>query len=107
MAVRDGQVALVRRPERGLLGGMLALPTSDWRDAAFDEAEARTLAPSGGDWRETGSVEHVFTHFSLTLQVYRRDGAGSAPPEAIWTPLPDAGAGLPTVFAKALTRALG
>ena len=107
VAVRDGQVALVRRPERGLLGGMLALPTSDWRDAAFDEDEALSLAPSGGGWRATGFVEHVFTHFSLTLAVYRRDGVGSAPPEAIWTPLADASKGLPTVFAKALTRALG
>src|SRR5262249_38076976 len=29
------QVALVRRPPKGLLGGMLALPTSDWRAARW------------------------------------------------------------------------
>ena len=28
---RGDEVALVRRPPKGLLGGMLALPTSDWR----------------------------------------------------------------------------
>jgi len=107
VAVRDGEVALVRRPRQGLLGGMLALPTSAWRDAEFDEKEALALAPAGGVWRAAGFVEHVFTHFSLTLQVYRRDGAGQAPQDAIWTPLEAASSGLPTVFAKALARALG
>src|SRR5580692_1999990 len=29
--VRDGKVALVRRLPKGLLGGMLGLPTTDWR----------------------------------------------------------------------------
>src|SRR5262249_24514967 len=39
---RGGEVALVRRPPKGLLGGMLALPTSDWG--------APAPAPLG-DWR--------------------------------------------------------
>ena len=41
---RGDQVALVRRPPKGLLGGMLALPTSDWR------AERQHVhAPPAGD----------------------------------------------------------
>ena len=29
----DGHVWLVRRPDKGMLGGMRALPSSDWNDA--------------------------------------------------------------------------
>lgn len=57
----QGRVGLVRRPERGLLGGMLGLPTSDW-----SAAPAETRPPLAADWRAAGSVEHVFTHFALT-----------------------------------------
>ncbi len=39
-----GQVALVRRPPRGLLGGMLGLPTSDWRPAPFQAEPPATAA---------------------------------------------------------------
>ena len=54
---RDGALWLVRRPATGLLGGMAALPGSDWTDAPQP-------AP-----RQLGSIRHVFTHFSLDLAV--------------------------------------
>lgn len=92
-----GRVALERRPDKGLLGGMTGLPTSDW-SAAPSEAP-----PVAADWREAGSVEHVFTHFSLTLTV--RVATAVKPGDWIWTPVEQARAALPTVFAKALDRA--
>ncbi|OYW97235.1 MAG: A/G-specific adenine glycosylase, partial [Caulobacter vibrioides] len=42
---RGDEVALVRRPPKGLLGGMLGLPTSAWRAAPYDDAEAVAAAP--------------------------------------------------------------
>ncbi len=99
LATRDGQVALVRRPARGLLGGMLALPSSDWRSAPFTPAEVRSGAPAAGDWRSMGEIDHIFTHFSLTLQVWRAEVAGEVE-GAVWTPLADADEGLPSVFLK-------
>ncbi len=93
---RGDQVALVRRPPKGLLGGMLALPTSDWAAAAPE-------IPGG--WTHAGAVEHVFTHFSLTLQVVVAENSG--PDEAIWTEVDEARAALPTVFRKALDRGWG
>lgn len=103
VALRDGAVALVRRPERGLLGGMLALPTSDWRDRPWSPAELASTAPAAADWCLAGSVEHVFTHFSLTLDVY----VGEAEvPGAEWRAVSEAATGLPSVFAKALQRGL-
>ena len=96
-------MALVRRPAKGLLGGMLALPTSDWRSAPFLSAEAQSAAPLAADWRPAGEIEHVFTHFALTLQVWRAEVSGDFE-GAIWTPMAEAGEGLPSVFLKALTR---
>ena len=92
-----GRVALVRRPDKGLLGGMLGLPTSDWSAAPSD-----ATPPVAADWREAGAIEHVFTHFSLTLTVRVADGGG----DFIWTDPDEALASLPTVFRKALERGL-
>ena len=39
------RVALVRRPAKGLLGGMLALPTGDWRAEPWSDAAAIAAAP--------------------------------------------------------------
>ncbi|MEM6653461.1 MAG: A/G-specific adenine glycosylase [Pseudomonadota bacterium] len=85
-----------RRPERGLLGGMLGLPTSEWSGML-----APAKFPIKADWQEVGEVRHVFTHFALTLKVWRARGISSSS----MTPRADAVDGLPSVFAKALALA--
>jgi len=93
-------VLLVRRPARGLLGGMLALPSGPWGVVAEDGA------PAAADWTDAGAVDHVFTHFALILRV--RCAAAPARGEGIWWPVAELDrAGLPTVFAKAAARASG
>jgi len=92
---RDGEFWLVRRPDKGLLGGMAALPTTDWRAKKWPRAEALTYAPTKAAWKKTGQVRHVFTHFALTLDVYDAQAAPSG--DGWWG---DASA-LPTVFKKA------
>ena len=89
---RDGHVWLVRRPAKGLLGGMAALPGDDWA------AASPSAAPS------LGTVSHTFTHFRLELRVERR----AAPlGEGWWHPLGDlAGAGLPTLYRRAADAVL-
>ena len=99
------EIALVRRPPRGLLGGMLALPTSDWRGAPFSAAEALRVAPIRADWRGAGAIEHVFTHFALTLEVWRAE-THARDPQFEWLPQAKAGQSLPSVFLKALRRGL-
>jgi len=105
LALRDGEVGLVRRPPKGLLGGMLALPTSEWDQRAVTPAVARAAAPCAGDWRAVGEIEHVFTHFALSLQVWRADGAADFE-GAIWTPASGLEA-LPSVFLKAARAGIG
>jgi A/G-specific adenine glycosylase len=95
-------VALVRRPAKGLLGGMLGLPTSEWRAQPFSDAEALAAAPSPAAWRDHGEIRHVFTHFALALRIFRAAGDW---PDAIWTPEAELGA-MPSVFLKAARQVL-
>ena len=90
---RNGAVWLVRRPAKGLLGGMAALPGSEWSENAPDRPNAIV------------TVRHVFTHFSLDLHVVPR---AEPEGEGWWQPLDRlAEAGLPTLYRKAVETALG
>ena len=77
---------------------MLGLPTGEWSMTVSAE-----MPPLTADWREMGAVEHVFTHFSLTLEV--RAAAVEGHDAYQWLEVGAARAALPTVFAKALDRA--
>jgi A/G-specific adenine glycosylase len=93
----DGaEILLERRGDKGLLGGMLGLPGSEWREG--DAAEL-TQAPVKTQWYSRGEVRHVFTHFSLSLTVWQGELDGRRP-EGVWTAI-GAVDGLPSVFAKA------
>ena len=72
----DGALLLHRRPDKGLLGGMMGFPGTLWGDAMPTCTQALTSAPLPDIvWRAVaGRVRHTFTHFHLELTVYR--GAG-------------------------------
>jgi A/G-specific adenine glycosylase len=66
----DGALLLRRRPERGLLGGMAEVPSTEWRKEAWTQEEALASAPFAAEWRALpGGVGHVFTHFRLELAI--------------------------------------
>lgn len=96
---RKADVWLIRRPPSGLLGGMLALPSSDWT-----ELRTEPDPPLDAAWASLGEVRHVFTHFALHLDVYAANVTRAQLPEGYWAPATDL-AGLPTVFAKAASLA--
>lgn len=96
----NGAFLLERRPEQGLLGGMLGLPGSDWHR---DSPQPMSDAPANVEWSEIGEVRHVFTHFALTLRVWRGTAA-SQNANGIWVPRNNV-SGLPSVFAKAFKLA--
>ncbi|HEX7873951.1 MAG TPA: NUDIX domain-containing protein, partial [Sphingobium sp.] len=97
---RDGHIWLVRRPDKGMLGGMRALPDSDWRE------DAQRSLPFDGDWRWVDTpVRHVFTHFALDLSVARAVVAQDVElgEGGLWWPIDRLeDAGLPTLFARAV-----
>lgn len=101
---REKRVWLVRRPDRGMLGGMRALPSGPWTN----EEPGLAGAPASAEWHEAGSVDHVFTHFALRLRVVTaaRDLAEDYG-EGEWWPIDRIEeAGLPTLFARAASRAI-
>ena len=68
----DGAVLLRRRPDTGLLGGMLEVPSTEWTDLLPPVRDAMRTAPVKADWwKVPATVQHTFTHFELELVVYR------------------------------------
>ena len=68
----DGAMLLRQRPEAGLLGGMLEVPSTPWIEKLPARTEAMRSAPLSTSWMPVpGTVVHVFTHFRLELVVYR------------------------------------
>jgi len=72
----DGQILLRKRAEKGLLGGMMEIPSSGWREKEWGPQEAIKEAPVLTQWRIVpGTIVHTFTHFHLRLSVmYGRTG---------------------------------
>lgn len=89
-----------RRADKGLLGGMLGLPTTEWGQKPIDHL----AAPIERNWQKAGEVKHIFTHFELRLEVFIAEVETCSRPQLerrglIWSA--DASA-LPTVFRKAV-----
>ncbi len=106
----DGAVLLRRRPPKGLLGGMMELPGTDWRDSEWSDLRARRDAPTEAAWRALpGEVNHVFTHFHLRLRVMAAT-IGSAEgrgPDDVWARPEDFHRqALPTVMKKVIRHAV-
>lgn len=82
----DGAVLLEDRPARGLLGGMLGWPTSDW--VGEDAPPPEAAPPVEADWRAVqGEVRHTFTHFHLILGVLTAHLPAATPPRrGRWVP---------------------
>lgn len=103
----DGHVLLERRAPKGLLGGMVGLPTTDWGDgaSAARDAVAQLFTPHSWD-AVPGLVTHTFTHFHLELGIIRvRLGEGSDP-KGLWTDPDDVdNQALPSLMKKAVHHA--
>ena len=83
-----GEILLRRRPEKGLLGGMMEFPSTDWRTSPWSKAQALRSAPFAADWQALpGVVRHVFTHFKLELTVYCAPCLDPAQSKGIWCPV--------------------
>jgi A/G-specific adenine glycosylase len=102
----DGAVLLRRREEKGLLGGMIEVPSTPWREREWQQAEALHSAPAIVKWTELpGTVRHGFTHFPLVLTILA--ARTDTPPAGIWA-LPEQfkDYALPTLTKKVVKHAL-
>lgn len=99
-----GRVLIHRRPQKGLLGGMAGLPTSNW------VTDKKEIVPPAifGKTKETSpmpriTIEHTFTHFDLQLALHKAEMLKVNAPDYYWIKTDEIkDAGLPTVFSKVL-----
>ncbi|MGI9413306.1 MAG: A/G-specific adenine glycosylase, partial [Hyphomicrobiales bacterium] len=105
----DGAVLVRTRPDRGLLGGMSEIPSTEW-SADGVPGDPAAQAPVAARWtRLPGIVRHTFTHFHLELEVWAADPvpAGAASPGGRFVPRRDLHAeALPSVMKKVAAHAL-
>ncbi len=113
VVTRGEEILLRTRPEKGLLGGMTEVPTSDWFAAQDDRTALKQGPVLNGivRWhRKAGVVTHVFTHFPLELVVYtaKVSARARAPAGMRWVPmakLPNEA--LPNLMRKVIAHGLG
>ena len=112
----DGHVLLRRRPDAGLLGGMLEVPSTDWIEPAISTDAAMRAAPLPSEWWAVpGTVQHTFTHFRLEMTVYRAlvpvdtsVDLWADPARCRWVHRTDLAAeALPSIVHKLIAHALG
>ncbi|HEY9038497.1 MAG TPA: A/G-specific adenine glycosylase [Roseovarius sp.] len=101
----DGAILLERREDRGLLGGMLGWPGSDWA-----EDTAPRAPPLDAAWHALNEeARHTFTHFHLRLRVeVAQVDMDAAPRMGVFIPLAQfQPTQLPTVMRKVFDLARG
>jgi A/G-specific adenine glycosylase len=105
---KRGAILLERRPENGLLGGMMQPPMTEWGDEFPTLQAVLGRAPVAGEWtRCSGVVRHVFTHFELELEVYASVVPVRQHNQRWFTPDELENVALPTVMRKVLAHAAG
>jgi A/G-specific adenine glycosylase len=100
--LRRGDTVLLRtRPPRGLLGGMAEFPSTLWTQS-YDPTKALHEAPVIANYQRLKErVAHVFTHFSLSLDIFVADVGAEAPAGCRWVRDADLDAeALPSVMRK-------
>jgi A/G-specific adenine glycosylase len=102
----DGAILFRRRPETGLLAGMIELPSTPWSPTPPDPQEEHDAAPADVAWQDVpGEVRHLFTHLDLSIRL-RRATLSASGPSGIWAPPRDfATLALPTLTVRLLRHA--
>ena len=105
---RSDDAVLVRtRPASGLLGGMTEMFGTEWTELEACLLDLERVADL--EWARCGTVDHVFTHFALRLDVYAgRTSRLDAPAGWRWVGAKDLGSeALPNLMVKVLALAAG
>ena len=100
-----GEILLEKRPEKGLLGGLMGFPSSPWEEIELTK-EKLSHAPLTALWKKSDrSVTHTFTHFHLTLTLMK--GRVQNVTDGLWVNTKNFGDyALPTLMKKVVKAAL-
>lgn len=109
MIMSNGEVLLERRPPTGIWGGLWSFPELAL-EADIPAAVQLRLGLTVGDVREMPTVDHGFTHFSLTIFpveiTLEKRPSRAMEPGAIWLNIEDAkAAAIPAPVKRILASA--
>ena len=100
LLLREGKIALRRRPDSGLLAGLWEFPNVD---GTLDEAAAAVTVQSWGlepgAWKNRLTAKHIFTHVEWHMTGYTLAVSGEGPPEFTWADTLEHHA-VPSAFAR-------
>jgi A/G-specific adenine glycosylase len=69
-----GEILLRKRDEKGMLGGMIEIPTSEWLEQAQDLETCLSVAGLGEELKKklvSDEAKHTFTHFHFEMKVVK------------------------------------
>lgn len=79
-----GRILMQKRPEKGLLGGMMEFPSTPWVDQQWALNHIDDYKPIAFKAQEVeGHTEHTFTHFHLVMKILRGKYDGNDK-EGLW-----------------------
>lgn len=97
---KTGHILLEKRPEKGLFGGMMGFPTSEWLEKGEIEHPEAILSLGKPVLLNNHIIRHSFTHFDLELQGFRVE-AKKAPAKYLSVGKKEIlKSGLPSLFQK-------
>jgi A/G-specific adenine glycosylase len=100
--LRNGKVALTKRPDTGLLAGLWEFPNVE---GALDESAAPAAVTAWGlepkVWKNKLTAKHIFTHVEWHMTGYTLEVAGDGPAEWEWVDADGLAAhAVPSAFAR-------
>ena len=85
LLLREGRLALRRRPDTGLLAGLWEFPNVE---GALEEAAAAAAVEAWGltplEWRQKLNARHIFTHVEWEMTGYVLEVRGPGPETFAW-----------------------
>ena len=100
LLLREGEIALRKRPEAGLLAGLWEFPNVE---GTLDEAAAGEALRAWGleprTWKSRLTARHIFSHVEWRMTGYTLTVTGQGPPSFFWTDTLDRHA-VPSAFAR-------
>ena len=102
LLMRDGKIALRKRPKTGLLAGLWEFPNVE---GALDETAAGAAVEAMGlsviDWQSRLTAKHIFTHVEWHMTGYALTVRGDGPAELEWVDAAGLAArSVPSAFAR-------
>ena len=100
---KDNKYFFIRRPNNGLLGGMLAFPSSKWledKNKLYNEEAFEGIINKSNVNKPSYLVTHTFSHFKLILNIYSLKIKNIMEFEGDWLELDKAFHHLPSLMKK-------